>query len=158
MTRKERKRALTPARAREEHSAGGVVIRRAGEAVDVLLIRDPYENWGLPKGHVERRETAREAALREVREETGLDCQVVGEVLQTIDWFFRDKGVLVHKFCQFYLMESGYGDPVPATDEGISDCRWFPLSVAIEEIAYANARDVIVEAARVLELAGGGGS
>ena len=151
MTRKERKRALTPARAREEHSAGGVVIRRVARGIDVLLIRDPYENWGLPKGHVERRETARDAAQREVREATGLECQVGGEVLETIDWFFRDRGVLVHKFCQFYLMESSDGDPVPAAEEGISDCRWFPLETAIREITYANARDVIVEAARILQ-------
>ncbi len=152
MTSGERKRVLTPARAREERSAGGVVIRRVGHSVDVLLIRDPYENWGLPKGHVERRESAEDAALREVLEETGLVCRVVGEALQTIDWFFRDKGVLVHKFCQFYLMESSDGEPVPATGEGISDCRWFPLDVAIREITYSNAREVIVEAARILDL------
>src|SRR5690606_18790830 len=82
-------------RARREVSAGGVVFRRDGE-LRILLIRDPYDNWGLPKGHIEAGETAQETAEREVREETGLtDLRSIAE-LPTIDWYFRDRGELVH--------------------------------------------------------------
>src|SRR3989304_2211891 len=78
-------------RARVETSAGGVVFRCDPQA-QVLLIRDPYENWGLPKGHIEGGETPEQAAVREVEEETGLADVSVIAPLPTIDWYFRDRG------------------------------------------------------------------
>lgn len=137
-------------RARIETSAGGVVFRRSGAGLHFLLIRDPYENWGLPKGHVEGDETPLETALREVAEETGLtNLQAAGE-LPTIDWYFRDQGQLIHKFCHFYLVESPEGDPAPQYDEGITDCIWLPPSEAVRTITYENAREVLRAARAVL--------
>ncbi len=74
------------ARTREEWSAGGVVLRRIRGRLHVLLIKDPYGNWGLPKGHLEGAEKAQEAGLREVGEETGLGDLELGPKLRTIDW------------------------------------------------------------------------
>jgi 8-oxo-dGTP pyrophosphatase MutT (NUDIX family) len=129
-------------RARIETSAGGVVCRRDGGA-HVLLIRDPYMNWGLPKGHIEGGETPAEAAVREVREETGLADVVVLAPLPTIDWYFRDRGRLVHKFCHFFLLETLSGEPVPQLEEGITECVWLALEEAMRTVSYANAREVI---------------
>ena len=151
MEKSDERRVPTPARAIEEHSAGGVVFRRGRGAIEVLLIRDPYKNWGLPKGHLERGETGAEAAVREVREETGVECVLSGAALRTIDWYFRRDGVLVHKFCEFYLMECTGGVVSPEAEEGITECVWLPLTDAIATITYDNARTVIEEAARVLE-------
>lgn len=136
-------------RARIETSAGGVVFRRDGDDVHILLIRDPYANWGLPKGHLEPDETPEQAALREVTEETGLQDLDLIERLPTIDWYFRDRGRLIHKFCHFYLVESIAGEPVPQTEEGITDCVWCEVEAALERVSYANAREVI-RAARSL--------
>jgi len=119
------------------------VFRRAATELTVLLIRDPYENWGLPKGHIEGKETPAEAALREVSEETGLAPLAVCGELPTIDWFFRDRGRLVHKFCHFFLLESHAGEPVPQRDEGITACVWCTVERALEMVAYDNARDVL---------------
>lgn len=130
-------------RARVERSAGGVVLRRMDDVLNALVIRDPYGNWGLPKGHLEDGESAGEAALREVGEETGLDGLTLGPELATIDWHFRSGGKLIHKFCAFYLMESEMGDPVPEAAEGITECRWFPLDEAEARITYDNAREVM---------------
>jgi ADP-ribose pyrophosphatase YjhB (NUDIX family) len=135
---------------REEHSAGGVVLRRIDGRFHALLIRDPYGNWGLPKGHLERGETFEEAGLREVGEETGLDRLELGPELRTIDWFFRLKGRLIHKHCTFFLMASRSGTPVPEAQEGITECRWVPLLEAVETIAYENAREVLRDAARLV--------
>ena len=130
-------------KARIETSSGGVVYRRTDGEARFLLIRDPYANWGLPKGHIEGGETPEEAALREVAEETGLrELNVIAQ-LPTIDWYFRDRGTLIHKFCHFFLLESVGGEPVPQHDEGITECVWRPLDDALETLSYANAREVL---------------
>jgi 8-oxo-dGTP pyrophosphatase MutT (NUDIX family) len=136
-------------RAREEKSAGGVVLRRVQGKIFALLIKDPYGNWGLPKGHLERAEGPHEAGLREVREETGLADLVLGPKLRTIDWYFRLKGRLIHKYCTFFLMVSRSGDAVPEVAEGITECRWLPLLEAIDVVDYENAREVVRDAARL---------
>lgn len=157
MTPKERNSPLKSARsglqsgrrAREEKSAGGVVLRRINGQIHVLLIKDPYGNWGLPKGHLEGAEGPQEAGLREVSEETGLGDLRLGPLLRTIDWYFRLRGRLIHKHCTFFLMASESGAPVPQEEEGISDCEWVPLLQAVEAVDYENAREVVRDAARV---------
>jgi 8-oxo-dGTP pyrophosphatase MutT (NUDIX family) len=126
-----------------ETSSGGVVFRVEGEEPYFLLIRDPYDNWGLPKGHLEGDETPAEAALREVTEETGLEELSIVAELPTIDWFYRDHGRLVHKFCHFFLLEAGPGDTCPQLEEGITECIWRPLPNALQTLSYANAREVL---------------
>jgi 8-oxo-dGTP pyrophosphatase MutT (NUDIX family) len=133
-------------RAKQEQSAGGVVYRRsAGEPV-FLLIRDSYKNWGFPKGHVEKDEAPAAAAAREVAEETGLTALDVRSELDTIDWYFRSNGRLVHKVCAFYLIESATGETCPQRAEGITDCRWLRYAEAARLVSYANARRVLEQA------------
>ena len=111
-------------RARREISAGGVVVRQVDGEAHFLLIRDSYRNWGFPKGHLEDGEPPQTAALREVTEETGLaELAVLGE-LQTIDWWFRFRGRLIHKVCHFYLMRTEQDSTTPQRAEGITACRW----------------------------------
>lgn len=126
-----------------ETSAGGVVLRTIDGVVHALVIRDPYKKWGLPKGHAEEGETRPEAALREVREETGLDDLRLGHELVTIDWSFQAPGGRIHKFATFYLMYSERGDPVPDESEGITECVWVPLERAHERVSYENTGEVV---------------
>jgi 8-oxo-dGTP pyrophosphatase MutT (NUDIX family) len=135
-----------------ETSAGGVVYRWQDGRPHILLIRDAYGHWGLPKGHLEKGETPEVAALREVEEETGLGGLNLGPPLQTIDWYFRSRKGLIHKFCHFYLIEAPMGDAVPQAEEGITECCWLPLPEAAERISYRNARDVLGIAAGELEV------
>ncbi len=127
-----------------------MVLRRIGGKLHALLIKDPYGNWGLPKGHLEQGEDPPEAGLREVFEETGLADLILGPRLRTIDWYFRMKGRLVHKHCTFFLMSSEDGQPVPEEAEGITECRWVPLLEAIDQVEYENAREVVRDATRIV--------
>ena len=128
-----------------EVSAGGVVVRPSGDGWEVLVILDPYGNWGLPKGHVEGEETLVAAAVREVTEETGLSPTLVGPLVDRIDWFFRSDGDLIHKYCSFFLMKSGEGEPTPQLDEGIRSCEWVSLAEAERRIPYPNTRGVVAQ-------------
>jgi 8-oxo-dGTP pyrophosphatase MutT (NUDIX family) len=135
-------------RAREEVSAGGVVFRYAaaggGERRPVfLLIRDSYQNWGFPKGHLEAGEGPECAALREVAEETGLGELAVAGQIETIDWYFRFRGRLIHKVCHFFLMRTQRTSTCPQRSEGITACRWAPFEEAVALVSYANAREVL---------------
>lgn len=130
-------------RARRESSAGGVVFRMSDGRPLYLLIRDSYGNWGFPKGHLERRERADTAALREVMEETGLRSLTLLGAIATIDWKFRLRGALIHKDCQFFLMESGTAETMPQQAEGITACQWTTVEDALDLIIYENARAIL---------------
>jgi ADP-ribose pyrophosphatase YjhB (NUDIX family) len=148
-------KASRQTRARRETSAGGVVFRRAPDGVvHYLLIRDSYENWGFPKGHVEQGEPEADAARREVTEETGLADLVPRGAVEVIDWYFRFRGRTIHKYCHFYLFESPAGDPVPQVDEGITACVWKPIAAAVATISYDNARAVLEHADAIVRGAG----
>jgi 8-oxo-dGTP pyrophosphatase MutT (NUDIX family) len=139
---------MSRARAKLETSAGGVVYRMArgpdGALRPVfLLIRDSYRNWGFPKGHLEDGEAPEAAAMREVTEETGLAAVELRGAIETIDWYFRFRGRLIHKVCHFYLMETASAETCPQRAEGITACRWAPFEDAVELTSYANAREVL---------------
>ena len=127
------------------------MLRDIEGVVHALVIKDPYKNWGLPKGHLEDGEGSGDAAMREVSEETGLADVALGPELATIDWYFRAGTKLIHKFCAFYLMGSVEGDPVPQKDEGITECVWVPLGEAVGRITYDNAREVMRVASRLVD-------
>jgi 8-oxo-dGTP pyrophosphatase MutT (NUDIX family) len=130
-------------RAKRETSAGGVVVRRGPDGARYLLIRDGHRNWGFPKGHLADGERPEEAARREITEETGLDHLALHDALGRIDWYFRFRGGLIHKFCHFFLFSCDEGDPAPQGEEGITACEWLPFHEAEARLTHDNARRVL---------------
>ena len=130
---------------RNEHSSGGVVIAMRDGAAHVALIATRNRTrWGLPKGAVGPDETSEAAALREVREETGLEARIV-RPLDTIEYTFRGSDALIHKRVDFYLMEYVAGDLQPQLSE-VDDVQWFELSSSLESASFDSER-------RLLEMA-----
>lgn len=151
---------MSKKKAEREVSAGGIVFRRDADGTPrFLLIKDSYQHWGFPKGHLEAGESPVVAALRETREETGLEDLVVQGPIRIIDWHFHFRGRYIHKFCHFFLFESSAGECTPQVAEGITAVRWEPLERALEVLNYDNARGVLrrgAEMARTLRAVGEG--
>jgi len=129
-------------RIKYEVSAGGLVLRRRESAYDALLIgRGTPRIWTLPKGHVEARESHEQAALREVREETGCWGEIVTKLNDISYWFYLNH--LKHKkSVTFYLMRYLSGDTANH-DHEVDEARWFDVVAAKRSLKYVNEKRLI---------------
>jgi len=129
-------------RIKYEVSAGGLVLRRRESAYDALLIgRCTPRIWTLPKGHVEAKESHEQAALREVREETGCWGEIVTKLNDIAYWFYFNH--LKHKkSVTFYLMRYLSGDTANH-DHEVDEARWFDVAAAKRSLKYVNEKRLI---------------
>lgn len=138
---------------KEQVSAGGVAFREAGGQTEVALISVGEQGrWQLPKGLVGRGESAEAAALREVREETGLACEIVAP-LETIEYWYFSKGgasrVRFHKRVHFFLMRYVSGR-VAEHDDEVNEARWVLIEEAAGMLAFKTERKVLEQARGML--------
>jgi 8-oxo-dGTP diphosphatase len=143
---------VTEVRTRSERSAGGVVFRERDGGIDIVLAARRTKRgdlaWGLAKGLIEPDEDPRDTAVREVREETGLDAEIE-EDLGDISYFYVWEGVRVRKSVRFFLMQATGGD-VSKHDHEMEEVRWFDLDEALETASYKSEREVLRKAAERL--------
>ena len=143
-------RSRRPARVRTATAAGGVVMRGAGEDAEVVLAgRSNDGTWVLPKGTPDAGESIEETALREVREETGLDVSIVAPI-GVIDYWFAVPGERVHKFVHFFLMRANGGD-MAQHDHEYDDVRWVNVRDARRMLSFETYREILdraIEASR----------
>lgn len=137
----------------EQISAGGAAFRQNGSNFEVALIAvAPTMRWQLPKGLVDAGETPEIAALREVREEAGIDADLV-EKLETIEYWYvgdyRGERVRFHKFVHFFLMKYRAGD-VANHDHEVAEARWVEIDKAIEMLAFKGEKSVVEKAKDLL--------
>ena len=122
----------------EVRAAGGAVVRHRDGLIEVLLVHRPaYDDWSLPKGKAEPAETDEECALREVREETGLVCELGDELpaVRYTDRFGRPK------VARYWAMTAVEGAFEPHGE--VDDVRWMPLPDAIRMLSYEHDAEVI---------------
>lgn len=134
---------------KQQVSAGGVAYRKSRGRVEIAIIKVIPENrWQLPKGIVDEGESPEQAAVREVREEAGIEAEIT-EKIETVEyWYFSGKGadrVRFHKFVHFYLMKYISGD-TDDHDHEVEEARWVPIDDAIEMLAFKSERDVVAKA------------
>jgi 8-oxo-dGTP pyrophosphatase MutT (NUDIX family) len=134
-----------------EFSAGGVVIRRFRGRPFLAAVRldRPGRVLALPKGHPEEGESMKAAALREVREETGLEAELVEKIDDVRYWYSRD-GERVLKHVSFYLCRYR-GGSIENHDHEVAGVEWLPLDQAPGELAYRGEREIAARARELLE-------
>ena len=135
----------------DETSAGGLVVDQIGRPPRVIgrLDRRGRLLWSLPKGHIEAGETAEQAAVREVEEETGISGCVVAP-LGTIDFWFVAEDRRVHKTVHHYLLRATGGE-LSDEDIEVAEVAWVPLEELESRLAYADERRLIRRATELLE-------
>jgi 8-oxo-dGTP pyrophosphatase MutT (NUDIX family) len=125
-------------------------------SVEVVLVGFLRDNtWTLPKGTPAVGETVEETALREVREETGIQARIVGD-LGSIQYSFARRGVRFNKEVRHFLMEATGGD-VSLHDAEYDEARWFAFADAMRQLTYINEAEVVRRAQPLIgsRLAGG---
>jgi 8-oxo-dGTP pyrophosphatase MutT (NUDIX family) len=132
-----------------EFSAGGVVVRdKEGQPV-VAVVRPRGEILALPKGHPVGDESPAEAARREVREETGLDAEMVERLGDVKYWYVRG-GERVAKVVTFFLFRYRSGS-VEDHDHEVEEALWIPLADAPDRLSYKGEREMAAAALSRLE-------
>lgn len=133
-----------------ELSAGGVVVRRFRGRPFVASIRTSKAAFALPKGHPDEGEDAVSAALREVREETGLETTVLDTLGDVRYWYVKKNGGRQLKVVTFFLLRYRSGS-VRDHDHEVESVQWIPLEDAPRLLTYASERRIAATALSTLD-------
>ncbi|NQT33415.1 MAG: NUDIX hydrolase [Candidatus Omnitrophica bacterium] len=128
-----------------QFASGGVVIKKEKDGIKVLLIKDSYGHWTWPKGHIEEGESPREAAVREISEETGLKTLRIIEELGQQKYHFTLEGTKIFKTVHVFLAEAQGAEEIKVQTEEIECARWFPPAEALETIEYEGSRELLAK-------------
>jgi 8-oxo-dGTP pyrophosphatase MutT (NUDIX family) len=139
---------------KDQISAGGVAFRYAGEETQIAIVSvKPSLRWQLPKGIVDPGETPEFTAVREVREEAGIETEML-RLIETIEYWYQrvqyGKRIRFHKFVHFYLLQYQSGD-VADHDHEIEESRWVSFEEAIEMLEFKSERGVVEKALEILK-------
>lgn len=133
-------------------SAGGVLVRRTEDGPEVLLASRRTRRgdlvWGLPKGLIEEGESPEDAAVREVREETG-HSGAISEPLGEVSYWFVWEDERIRKTVLFFLMEETEEEPGDR-DHEMEEVRWFPLGRAPKIAGFKSEKEILRKATQVV--------
>jgi len=137
---------------KKQISSGGVIFRKSEDTVEVALIKaSGKEAWSLPKGLIDKDENLPTAALREVREESGLQGGIIDKIGQVSYWYSIEKDrIKVHKTVHFFLLKfiSGSTDD---HDHEVDEARWFTIDEAIGKLSYRSEQQIMHKAKKLIE-------
>lgn len=131
-----------------EPTAGGIIFRPTADEkdIEILLIQDAKGRWTIPKGHIETGETAKQTAVREIGEETGLYHVQVLTWLGKVQFKYRRATQLVLMTMQVYLVRALDQSETPTKEKWMSGIKWFSFADALESIEYEDIARLILSA------------
>jgi 8-oxo-dGTP pyrophosphatase MutT (NUDIX family) len=138
----------------DQISAGGVAFRWKNSEPEMAIVSvKPKLRWQLPKGIVDPGESPQVTAVREVREEAGVETELI-KLIETIEYWYRSvkngNPVRYHKFVHFYLLKYKSGD-VAHHDHEVEESRWVSFEEAIEMLDFKGEREVVEKAREMIE-------
>lgn len=130
-------------------SAGGVVI--LGNSV--LMLQKINGDWVLPKGKIEKNETAEEAAMREVREEAGIKTKLMSPIGETSYRFknYWSNNHVIEKKVVWYLMKALNSNTHPQREEGFVDAKFIHIANVVQLAKYDDERDILLRALQIIK-------
>lgn len=139
---------------KDQVSAGGVTFRRAGLKVQIAIVSvKPSLRWQLPKGIVDPGETMEITAVREVREEAGIETELI-DLIETVQYWYQrvqyGQRIRYHKYVHFFLLKYRAGD-VANHDDEVAEARWVTFDEAMEMLAFTSERNVVEKAREMIE-------
>ena len=139
---------------KDQVSAGGVAYRRINSSLEVAIVSvKPSLRWQLPKGIVDPGETMEVTAIREVREEAGVETDLI-DLIETVQYWYQriqyGKRIRYHKFVHFFLLKYRAGD-VANHDHEVAESRWVRIDEALEMLAFKSERNVVEKARAMIE-------
>jgi 8-oxo-dGTP pyrophosphatase MutT (NUDIX family) len=127
-----------------ERSCGGVVFTRQNGTVYYVIIRHLGGHCGFPKGHMEPGETQRQTALREIREEVGLDCVLMDGFCEE-EWYSLPERSGLQKQVVYFLAQ--YADQTLSTQpQEVAEVYLLPYAQALEKLTFVEARQILQKA------------
>ena len=127
----------------KEKSCGCIVIDNG----KVLLIQHLKWHWDIPKGHMEAGETEQETALREVKEETGVDVEVISDKRYTLEYTVENGNLKE----VIYFIAKKIGGEEKAQETEVSAIRWLAFDEAVEMLTYDNSKELLRKAINFIE-------
>ena len=135
-----------------ETSAGGAVYRKVNSKIEFLIVRHSgHHRWVLPKGWIDPGETKEQTAVREVKEEAGVEAEIKDYLGECTIFYTDPKKEKVRKTSQFFLMKYKAGDPVKDYGWEVEDTLWLDPKAAIKKLDYPGEKKMIEKAIVLLE-------
>ncbi len=147
-----RKNEIPKGKMPTEHLAGAVVYARQGEDTYLAFVHDIFGHWTISKGKVEEGEDVQQGAIREIKEEMGLDIKIVEE-LGVNEYIANDtkiEGGKKKKRVTYFLAESPFSDLKLGPSGGLDDAQWFPLASVGDLNFYDDTLKIIIPAINLL--------
>ena len=132
---------------KQEKSCGGIILRKQNGVTETLLVKHNKGHWAFAKGHVEGNETEEETALREIKEETGLNVKLDTRFRTTVRYSPRE---CVEKEVVYFIAYKSDGNETPQLEE-IEQLEWLNLEEAKEQVTYDRDREILLKVQEYLK-------
>ena len=133
-----------------EESAGGIIFKKESNHLYILVTQHSgHHGWIFPKGWIDKGEDVETTALREVREEGGVEAKILEE-LPSVEYFYQNAGNKVKKKVTYFLMEYVSGDIVDH-DWEVEDSEWVPIEKVDKKLSFKSDRQVFQKAKNLMK-------